>query len=115
MKKRPITKRVITCIKQCSHIVTDEGEISYLGCCSGEIIDHLKISPRQLYQAVCSLKKQGKIVSMGCPGLYNLPLTDRQQEIREAFFDWCGETIEDVRTVNEIDSLLKLRSELKNI
>lgn len=107
-KKRPITKQIITSIKQSGRINVD-GKISYLGSFGDEICYRLNIKPAQLYRAVSSLIKQHKLIRIS-RGFYNLPLKSKQCDIQDTFWNECQAEIDGVTTANQIDKLLRIRS-----
>ena len=112
-RRRPLTKRVLTCIKHCGYIEYI-GEHTYLPADAGQLCYYLNIKPRQLTRAVCQLRKRGKLAPRDYNSIYRLPMTLGEWGIKQAWFSSLRQEINDTATANEVDALLRLRQRTEN-
>ena len=109
-RKRPFTKRVLTCIKK-SSLIEYIGERSHIVVDSNVLYWRLNCTPQQLTRAIYALRKQGKLAKWGGShyGFYELPLTLGERGIRQAWFTGITEELEDRLAAQEVDRLLKVK------
>jgi hypothetical protein len=114
-RKRPFTKRVLTCIKK-SSLIEHMGERSHIVVDSNVLYFRLNCKPQQLTRAIYALRKQGKLARWGGNhyGFYELPLTLGEWGIRQAWFDGVTQVLEDHLTIQEVDGLLKVKQKAEN-
>ena len=114
-RKRPFTKRVLTCIKK-SSLIEYMGERSHIVVDSNVLYWRLNCTPQQLSRAIYALRKQGKLARWGGNhyGFYELPLTLGEWGIRQAWVTGITQELEDCGAVQEVDELLKIKQRVKN-
>jgi len=114
-RKRPFSKRVLTCIKK-SSIIEYMGERSNIVVDSNVLYWRLNCTPKQLARAIYALRKQGKLARWGGNhyGFYELPLTLGEWGIRRAWFDGITQGLEDRWAAQEVDQLLKVKQRTEN-
>jgi hypothetical protein len=114
-RKRPFTKRVLTCIKK-SSLIEHMGERSHIVVDSNVLYFRLNCTPQQLARAIYALRKQGKLAKWNGDyyGFYELPLTLGERGIRQAWFTGITQELEDRGAVQEVDQLLKIKQRVKN-
>ena len=108
-RKRPFTKRVLTCIKK-SSIIEYMGERSHIVVDSNVLYWRLNCTPQQLARAIYALRKQGKLARWdgNRDGILELVPQGEWARRVEGF---TRDTLEllDRWEVDEIDGLLRLR------
>lgn len=112
-KTRPLTKRIITCIKLSGRVEVD-GKLSYAGCTSQELIYKLHVTPNQFYRAISALIKSGRVERVS-PGLYWLPLTDEQKRTLGQFAARMQDELDKATTINHIEDHMKTMNEAERI
>ena len=114
-RKRPLTKRILSCIKRSSYIEY-RGEPSHLFGESNTIYWWIGCTPKQLAKAIYSLRKQGKLAAWdgNRDGFYELPLTLGEWGIRQAWVTGVRQELDDHKAVLEVDSLLRTKQRVEN-
>ena len=114
-RKRPFTKRVLTCIKK-SSLIEYMGERSHIVVDSNVLYWRLNCTPQQLARAIYALRKQGKLARWGGNhyGFYELPLTLGERGIRQAWFTGITQELEGRLAAQEVDRLLKVKQWTEN-
>ena len=114
-RKRPFTKRVLTCIKK-SSLIEYMGERSHIIVDSNVLYWRLNCTPPQLASPIYALRKQGKPSKWGGnhQGFYELPLTLGEVGIRKAWFDSVTQGLGDRGAAQEVYALLKVKQKAEN-
>jgi hypothetical protein len=114
-RKRPFTKRVLTCIRK-SSLIEHMGECSHIVVDSNILYWRLNCTPQQLARAIYALRKQGKLAKWGGNhyGFYELQLTLGERGIQQAWFTGITQELEDRRAAQEVDRLLKVKQRTEN-